>query len=144
MWAANIHTRPILLVRRRPTSMSERYFYGTGRRKTAVAQVRVYPKGSGKVTINQEVITKPSHIYLQPLQLVGQAEADISVKVSGGGWHGQLEAIRHGVARALVEMDENLKTTLKKAGYMTRDPRAKERKKPGLLSARRSPQWSKR
>lgn len=126
------------------TADSKAYHYGTGRRKTAVAQVRVYPKGNGKVTINDEVVATPSSIYLEPLKLVGQTGADLTVKVSGGGFQGQLEAVRHGVARALVEMDAEYRTTLKKAGFLTRDPRSKERKKPGLRSARRSPQWSKR
>ena len=126
------------------TADSKAYHYGTGRRKTAVAQVRVYPKGNGKVTINDQLVAEPSSIYLEPLKLVGQAEADITVKVSGGGFQGQIEAVRHGVARALVEMDAEYRGTLKKAGFLTRDPRSKERKKPGLRSARRSPQWSKR
>lgn len=120
------------------------YHYGTGRRKSAVAQVRLYPEGSGKVSINEKAIETPDEAYLAPLRLVGQTGVDVSAHVVGGGFQGQLEAIRHGVARALVEMDEEFRTTLKKAGYMTRDPRAKERKKFGLKSARRSPQWSKR
>jgi small subunit ribosomal protein S9 len=123
---------------------AERYFYGTGRRKTAVAQVRVYPKGSSKVTINGKLIEKPSDVYLAPLTLVGMRDADITVRVAGGGFNGQLEAIRHGVSRALVEMDAEYRMSLKRAGFLTRDPRAKERKKAGLKSARRSPQWSKR
>ena len=125
-------------------SETQAYHYGTGRRKTAVAQVRIYPKGHGKVSINKKDVTTPSTSYLEPLKLVGQTDADMTVIVNGGGAMGQIEAIRHGVARALVAMDENFRTTLKKAGYLTRDPRAKERKKPGLKSARRSPQWSKR
>lgn len=126
--------------------MSEviKYHYGTGRRKTAVAQVRLYPKGNGKVVINEKTITVAAPEYLEPLKLVGQADLDISAHVSGGGKQGQIEAIRHGVARALLAMDENFRTTLKGAGFLTRDPRAKERKKPGLRSARRAPQWSKR
>ncbi len=125
-------------------SETKTYHYGTGRRKTAVAQVRLYPKGNGKVTVNEKVVAKASPEYLEPLKLVGQADLDISAHVSGGGTKGQIEAIRHGVARALVAMDEAYRTTLKGAGFLTRDPRAKERKKPGLRSARRSPQWSKR
>jgi small subunit ribosomal protein S9 len=125
-------------------SEAKTYHYGTGRRKTAVAQVRLYVKGNGKVTINEKVVSKPSPEYLEPLTLVGQSNLDLSAHVSGGGKQGQVEAIRHGVARALVAMDENFRTTLKGAGFLTRDPRAKERKKPGLRSARRSPQWSKR
>jgi len=125
-------------------SDSQKYHYGTGRRKTAIAQVRLYPKGNGKVTINGDVVETPSPIYLEPLKLVGQADMDITVMVHGGGFQGQIEAIRHGVARALLTVDEELRTTLKKAGFLTRDPRAKERKKFGLKGARRAPQWSKR
>lgn len=124
---------------------SPTYTYGTGRRKTAVAQVRLIPNGTGKCTVNDKVATADQQIYLEPLKLVGRfGTTDISVKVHGGGFQGQLEAIRHGVARALLGLDEELKTTLKKAGFLTRDPREKERKKFGLKSARRSPQWSKR
>jgi small subunit ribosomal protein S9 len=123
---------------------TQKYHYGTGRRKTAVAQVRLYPKGSGKVTVNETVVALPSSVYLEPLKLVGQSDMDISAHVNGGGFQGQIEAIRHGVARALLAMDEEYRTTLKKAGFLTRDPRAKERKKFGLKGARRAPQWSKR
>ena len=124
---------------------SQKYHYATGRRKTAVAQVRLYPNGSGKLTINEQAVTPETQIYLEPLKLVGQlGNTDVTIKVGGGGIHGQIEAIRHGVARALVTLDETYRTTLKKAGYLTRDPREKERKKFGLKSARRSPQWSKR
>ena len=124
---------------------SKTYYYGTGRRKAAVAQVRIYPGGSGKITINELPVTGEDFLYLAPLKLVGQfGSTDLSVHVNGGGTHGQLEAIRHGVSRALVELDEAFRTTLKKAGLLTRDPRERERKKPGLKSARRSPQWSKR
>ncbi len=122
----------------------KRYFYGTGRRKTAVAQVRLYPTGGGKVIVNEKAIEVPSEIYLAPLRLVGQASMDISIMVRGGGFNGQLEAIRHGIARALLSVDEEYRITLKRAGYLTRDPRSKERKKFGFKSARRSPQWSKR
>jgi small subunit ribosomal protein S9 len=121
------------------------YHYATGRRKTAVAQVRVYPNGTGKVLINEKPVTAENALYLEPLKQVGKvATTDISAHVKGGGFQSQLEAIRHGIAQALVELDQDYKTTLRKAGYLTRDPRAKERKKPGLKSARRAPQWSKR
>lgn len=124
---------------------TKKYFYGTGRRKTAVAQVRLVPSGTGTFMLNDKAVTLEEQPYIEPLKLVGRfGTTDISVHVNGGGWNGQIEAIRHGIARALVEMDEDFRTTLKKAGYLTRDPREKERKKPGLLSARRSPQWSKR
>jgi len=121
------------------------YHGATGRRKSAVAQVRLYPQGSGKVTINDKLKTDEEDIYLAPLKLVGLfGSTDLTVKVHGGGFAGQAEAIRHGISRALVEMDEAYKTTLRKAGYLTRDPREKERKKAGLKGARRAPQWSKR
>jgi small subunit ribosomal protein S9 len=122
-----------------------RYFAATGRRKTAVAQVRLTPKSAGKVVVNSAAITADAQPYLAPLKLVGMfGTTDVSVKVHGGGTAGQEEAIRHGIARALVEIDAEYKTTLRRAGYLTRDPREKERKKPGLKSARRAPQWSKR
>ncbi len=123
---------------------AQTYLYATGRRKTAVAQVRLYPQGNGKVTINEKAVTVAEQGYLAPLKLVGLSAADVTVKVQGGGFAGQDEAIRHGISRAIVEMDENYKTTLRKAGFLTRDPREKERKKPGLKGARRAPQWSKR
>jgi len=120
-----------------------KYFYGTGRRKTSVARVRLYP-GSGKITING----KESELQdetVSPLKLVGKLGSyDISVIVSGGGTTGQNEAMRHGIARALVVLNSEYRPTLKKAGYLTRDPREVERKKPGLKKARRAPQWSKR
>jgi len=120
------------------------YSYGTGRRKAAVARVRVM-NGSGKFTINNKPFVPTTESYLEPLKLVGKyGNTDISVMVDGGGFNGQIEAIRHGIARALLEMDADFRTTLKKAGFLTRDPRERERKKPGLKSARRSPQWSKR
>lgn len=124
---------------------SKKYYYGTGRRKSAIARVRVFPNGSNKVIVNQKIISDEKQIFFDPLKLVGKyGSTDISVKVSGGGHKGQQEAIRHGIARALVELDEMYRTTLKKAGFLIRDPRVKERKKPGLKGARRSPQWSKR
>lgn len=122
-----------------------KYFYGTGRRKCSVARVRLYPDGTGKVIINDKDQNAGEPLFIDPLKLVGKfGNTDLSVKVEGGGTHGQLEAIRHGVARALVALDESLRTTLKKAGYLTRDPRERERKKYGLNSARRAPQFSKR
>jgi small subunit ribosomal protein S9 len=128
-----------------PDTSTKQYYYGTGRRKTSVARVRLYPDGSGKVTINDQPASDESALYTDPLKLVGRyGSADVTAVVEGGGFQGQLEAIRHGIARALVGLDETYRTTLKKAGYLTRDPRAKERKKFGLKGARRSPQWSKR
>ncbi len=125
------------------TDTPMKYFPGTGRRKTAVAQVRIMP-GSGQATVNNQKIEANS-LWVKPLDLVGKREnMDISVVVRGGGMTSQAEAIRLGVARALVAMDESLKTTLRKAGLVTVDPRVKERKKPGLKRARKAPQWSKR
>ena len=126
------------------------YFYGTGRRKSSVARVRIY-QGTGKVTINDRDIDDYfgldtlKYIVRQPLTLTGTDEKfDIVCRVSGGGVTGQAGAIRHGITRALIESDETLKPVLKKAGFVTRDPRMKERKKPGLKKARRAPQFSKR
>ena len=126
------------------------YFYGTGRRKKSVARVRVYP-GTGNITINDRDINEYfgletlKLIVRQPLALTGTAEKfDIVCKVQGGGVTGQAGAIRHGLARALLQFDENLRPELKKAGFLTRDPRMKERKKYGLKGARRAPQFSKR
>ena len=121
-----------------------RYFYGTGSRKTACARVRIY-SGKGTVSINGKNVEKVDDICIAPLVLCGLKDKfDISVKVMGGGLHSQKEAIRHGVARALVEYQKDLKQVLRKAGFITRDPREKERKKPGLKRARRAPQFSKR
>ncbi|MBR2869025.1 MAG: 30S ribosomal protein S9 [Clostridia bacterium] len=129
---------------------SNPYFYGTGRRKSSVARVRVYA-GTGKITINDRDIDDYfgletlKLIVRQPLTLTGTTEKfDIVCRVGGGGVTGQAGAIRHGLSRALLQYDENLRTTLKKAGFLTRDPRMKERKKYGLKGARRAPQFSKR
>ena len=126
------------------------YYYGTGRRKSSVARVRVYP-GTGKITINDRDIDNYfgletlKLIVRQPLALTGTTEKfDIVVRVAGGGVTGQAGAIRHGLSRALLQFDENLRPALKKAGFLTRDPRMKERKKYGLKAARRAPQFSKR
>ncbi|MBE6756671.1 MAG: 30S ribosomal protein S9 [Ruminococcaceae bacterium] len=126
------------------------YFYGTGRRKKSVARVRVYA-GTGKITINDRDIDDYfgletlKLIVRQPLALTGTTEKfDIVCRVNGGGVTGQAGAIRHGLSRALLQYDESLRTSLKKAGFLTRDPRMKERKKYGLKGARRAPQFSKR
>ncbi len=126
------------------------YYYGTGRRKSSVARVRVYP-GTGKITINDRDIDDYfgletlKLIVRQPLTLTGTSEKfDIVCRVAGGGVTGQAGAIRHGLSRALLQFDENLRPALKKAGFLTRDPRMKERKKYGLKAARRAPQFSKR
>ena len=129
---------------------SNPYFYGTGRRKSSVARVRVYP-GSGNITINGRDIDDYfgldtlKLIVRQPLTLTETTEKfDIICRVNGGGVSGQAGAIRHGLSRALLQYDESLRPALKKAGFLTRDPRMKERKKYGLKAARRAPQFSKR
>ena len=126
------------------------YFYGTGRRKSSVARVRLYA-GTGKVTVNDRDIDDYfgldtlKLIVRQPLALTETTEKfDVICKVQGGGVTGQAGAIRHGLSRALLQYDETLRGTLKKAGFLTRDPRMKERKKYGLKGARRAPQFSKR
>ncbi len=126
------------------------YFYGTGRRKSSVARVRVY-SGNGNITINGRDIDDYfgletlKLIVRQPVALTETADKfDIVVNVNGGGVSGQAGAIRHGLSRALLQYDENLRPALKKAGFLTRDPRMKERKKYGLKGARRAPQFSKR
>ena len=126
------------------------YFYGTGRRKSSVARVRLYP-GTGVVTINGRDIDDyfgletMKLIINQPFQATGtMGKFDIVASVKGGGFSGQAGAIRHGVARALLSAKDEYKPLLKKAGFLTRDPRMKERKKYGLKGARRAPQFSKR
>lgn len=127
------------------------YFQAVGRRKTAVARVRLTPAGEAKFSINDKTLA--DYFQTEELQnIITDAfkAASISqpfamtVKVSGSGIHAQAEAVRHGVARALVSYDMNLKTPVKKAGYLKRDARQVERKKPGLKKARKSPTWSKR
>ena len=129
---------------------NETYFYGTGRRKSSVARVRLLP-GSGNVTINGRSMDEYfgletlRMLVRQPMELTGtMGKYDVIVNVVGGGVSGQAGAIRHGITRALIESDETLKSVLKKAGFVTRDPRMKERKKYGLKAARRAPQFSKR
>ena len=115
-----------------------------GRRKRAVARVRAIA-GSGSLIVNEKEVKDIHPKIKEVLDLTGlDGKLDITVKVQGGGVTGQIEAIRHGVARAIVKMDQENRKTLKKAGFLTRDPREKERKKPGLKRARRAPQWSKR
>ena len=126
------------------------YFYGTGRRKKSVARVRLYP-GTGVVTINGRDISE--YFGLETMKLIVNqpfgvtdtvGKFDIVANVKGGGFSGQAGAIRHGVAKALLQSDAELRSALKKAGFLTRDPRMKERKKYGLKGARRAPQFSKR
>ncbi len=128
-----------------------RYHYGTGRRKTAVARVRMYP-GKGTITINGKTVPEyfggraTHHTALEtPLRLTNTVgRYDIVVKVVGGGVSGQVGAVRHGIARALVRSDEDLRPPLKRAQMLTRDARVKERKKVGLKRARKAPQYTKR
>ncbi|MCL2398070.1 MAG: 30S ribosomal protein S9 [Defluviitaleaceae bacterium] len=130
--------------------MAQARYYGTGRRKSSVARVYIMP-GNGKITINKRDmddyfgLETLKIIVKQPLELTGMtSKFDVSVNVHGGGFTGQAGAIRHGITRALVEADADFRPALKKAGYLTRDPRMKERKKYGLKGARRAPQFSKR
>ncbi len=127
------------------------YMYGTGRRKSSVARVHLIPNGSGVITINGRDIDDYfgletlKLIVRQPLVTTGTvSKVDVDARVAGGGVSGQAGAIRHGIARALLLVDENYRTPLKAAGFLTRDPRMKERKKYGLKAARRAPQFSKR
>ncbi len=127
-----------------------KYISATGRRKTSVARIRLYKKGNGVVIVNGRKIGEyfdatMAAIARQPLKQAGHArDVDISVVVSGGGGKGQAEAVRHGIARILVEIDKDLRPAMKANGWLKRDARKKERKKPGLKKARRAPQWSKR
>lgn len=140
-----------------PKSLRKRrsYLYAVGRRKTAVARVRYYKKGDAGLKINEmDVQTYFPTSLLQsivrsPLDLIKDEKPEVltsmlTIKVRGGGKHSQAEAVRHGIARVLLCLDDGLRPSLKKAGFLTRDSRRKERKKPGLKRARRAPQWSKR
>lgn len=129
----------------------KKYIYAVGRRKEAAAQVRLYKNGSGKIVVNG----KNAEDYLQYFEFknivhsslgqVGQSDKlDVSVLVKGGGKRGQAESIRHGISRALIQLNPNFQRALRKVGFLTRDSRVKERKKPGLKRARRAPQWAKR
>ncbi|MEK7643571.1 MAG: 30S ribosomal protein S9 [Patescibacteria group bacterium] len=128
----------------------EKYFEAVGRRKTSIARVRLYPGQDGMVvndkqyavyfpTIEMQKIAEDAFRKTRPDTRFG-----VSVKIQGGGIHSQAEAMRHGIARALLEFDKDLRAQLKKAGFLRRDPRAKERRKFGLKKARKSPQWAKR
>ena len=128
-----------------------KYFYGTGRRKSSVARVRVFENGTGAITINGRDID--AYFGLETLKLLVRqplnttdlmGKVDLEVTVAGGGMSGQAGAIRHGLSRALGAMNPEYRAALKAAGFMTRDPRMKERKKYGLKAARRAPQFSKR
>lgn len=132
--------------------MVKDYIPAVGKRKTAIARVRIL---SDKVNSIKIVINGKDYIQyfpyiewqetiLKPLKLTGTDKVSISVKVQGGGISGQVDAVRHGISRALLKINEEFRTTLKKEGFLTRDSRKKERKKPGLKKARKAPQWSKR
>lgn len=133
-----------------PAKFKGKYVSVVGRRKTSTARVRVYKKGTGVIVVNDQKAGEYFEadkltIIKQPLKLAGSSkDVNVSVIVKGGGKIGQAEAIRQGISRALVEMSEDLKPGLKAKGWITRDARKKERKKPGLKKARRAPQWSKR
>ena len=127
------------------------YMYGTGRRKASVARVHLYPNGTGAITINGRDINDYfgldtlKLIVNQPFTTTGTVgKFDVEATVTGGGVTGQAGAIRHGIARAMLQLDENYRPALKAVGLLTRDPRMKERKKYGLKAARRAPQFSKR
>ena len=129
----------------------KKYFYGTGRRKSSVARVRVYENGTGSIIINGRDIDDYfgldtlKHIVRQPLVSTDTlGKVDVVCTVAGGGVSGQAGAIRHGISRALLTVNGEFRPTLKAAGFLTRDPRMKERKKYGLKAARRAPQFSKR
>ena len=131
--------------------MTGQYYEGIGRRKTSTARVRLHTGGAGSITVNEkpaaEYFGRASDVMnLQtPLKLVGaEGRFDVTVKVMGGGSTGQSDAVAMGVARALILSDPELKAVLRKAGFLTRDARAKERKKPGLKRARKAPQYTKR
>ena len=130
--------------------MAENQYYGTGRRKSSAARVFIKP-GNGKIVINQRSLEQyfgretARMVVRQPLELVDMVEKlDLYITVKGGGISGQAGAIRHGISRALLQADADYRPVLKSAGYLTRDPRMKERKKYGLKAARRAPQFSKR
>lgn len=129
----------------------QQYFEGVGRRKKSTARVRIYPGGTGAFTINEKEAVgylagmSNAERALSPFVVTEQAgKFNVTVHVRGGGITGQTDAIRLGLARALVKYDENLRPALRRAGYLTRDPRAKERKKPGLKRARKAPTYTKR
>lgn len=134
------------------TTKSSQYYEGVGRRKSATARVRLTlsRKKEHSIVVNDKAITEYFDIaehqnnVIKPLSVLGVENFDITIKVSGGGITGQADAIQLGLARALVKYDESLKKQLKDNNYLTRDPRGKERKKPGLKKARKSPQWAKR
>ncbi len=133
------------------TTKKRQFFWSVGKRKTAIAHVRMYPEGSGDVTINgrkmKEYFLTPFQMEnaLAPLALVEKKNAfDIDAEIVGGGKSSQSDALRHGISRALLLVNPDFRPDLKRAGFLRRDARIKERKKPGLKRARRAPQWQKR
>lgn len=128
---------------------SEKYIEGLGRRKTSVARVRIVPASKTSIVVNEKdfdkyfLIKEMQNLVVEPLAEISD-KLKINAKISGGGIHSQAESLRHGIARSLVKYKPELRKTLKKAGYLKRDPRAKERRKFGLKKARKAPQWSKR
>lgn len=133
------------------TITPQEFIRAVGRRKTASARVRLTEGGTGLITVNSRSVESYFPLFVlqeavrAPLKTVGKADSfDVTIKVAGGGLHGQAEAVRHGIARALVKWNADFRKTLKSEGFLRRDPRAKERKKPGLKRARRAAQWSKR
>ncbi len=129
---------------------AERYIEAVGRRKTSIARVRITPNAKASVSINDKDISSyfPTDemrlVAVRPLKDIKSGHFSITVRLSGGGIHSQAEALSHGIARALVKNEASLRKELKKEGYLKRDPRAKERRKPGLKKARKRPKWSKR
>lgn len=134
--------------------IQNKYFEGVGRRKTSVARVRIYddsPAGEGEILVNEKLFSDyfktedQRKIAKEALEIVNLFKKyKVSAKVSGGGMHSQAEALRHGIGRALLKIDQSFRPILKKEGFLKRDPRMKERRKFGLKKARKAPQWSKR
>jgi small subunit ribosomal protein S9 len=143
-------TKPKIALEKPKAERKGRYFYAVGKRKTSIARVNLYENGTGEMTVNG----KPMNEYFfgemmgtikSPLKLVEMPKRfDVVADTIGGGISSQADAVKHGIAKALVVFDPALRIILKRGGFMTRDSRVKERKKPGLLRARRAPQWSKR
>ncbi len=148
---AAVPTAPVVRAAKPLKDVKRDYIFAVGRRKTAVARVRWHEGKTGDMVVNQRAFTdyfptrEMQQLVLSPLTVTEMtAKGMVSAKVNGGGVQGQAESVRLGIARALVKMDPDLRLVLKRAGFLTRDPRAKERKKYGLKRARRAPQWQKR
>jgi small subunit ribosomal protein S9 len=131
--------------------MANQYYEGVGRRKSATARVRIYPGGTGNILVNDKAVNDyfpregDATALLKPLEVAGmQGSVDLTVKVRGGGVTGQTDAVKLGLARALLEYQPDLRPAMRKAGFLTRDAREKERKKPGLKRARKAPTYTKR